>query len=248
MFLFYCPDIIDKKGQLPPDESMHCIKVLRCKNGDRIRVTDGKGSIYEAVITSDRPGKCAVEMIRRTNEPVIPSWTIHIAIAPTKNISRFEWFLEKSVELGIDTITPLICSRSERRVLKEDRLNRLIISTMKQAIVPRMPAFNEPEAFKAFIDREKHSTAMKFIGHCGDQERKWLKEAYVKGSDSIILIGPEGDFSPDEIRQAEENGFIPVALSKNRLRVETAGIVACHTINLLNEDLPDHPCFTNVQE
>ncbi|MBN1159388.1 MAG: 16S rRNA (uracil(1498)-N(3))-methyltransferase [Bacteroidales bacterium] len=237
MNLFYCPDFIDNTGTLPPDESRHCIKVLRYKKGDRIRVTDGRGNLYEADIISDRPEACAFDVVRQisTQDADHPSCSLHIAIAPTKNISRFEWFLEKSVELGIDAITILICSRSERRVVKTDRLNKLIISAMKQAIVPNMPVLNELVSYEDFIEREKHSDAMKFIGHCENREKKWLKDTYVHGSDAIVLIGPEGDFSPEEIRLALENGFLPVTLSRYRLRTETAGLVACHTIQLLNE-------------
>ncbi len=236
MMLFYCPDNANNKGQLSPDESKHCIKVLRHQKGDCINVTDGTGSIYEAVIVHPHSEKCIVEIIRMINSQVQPAHTLHIAIAPTKNTNRFEWFLEKSVEIGIDTITPLFCQRSERRVLKTDRFEKLIVSSMKQAFLALKPRLNEPVEYNRFLDQTENSKAMKFIGHCENIKRKWLKDVYVKGSDAIVLIGPEGDFTPDEIQQAIQYGFIPIALSKNRLRTETAGIVACHTIHLINED------------
>lgn len=235
MILFYSPDTANNKGQLSSDESKHCIKVLRHQKGDCINVTDGKGGIYEAVIVHAHPEKCSFEIIRMINSQVQSAHTLHIAIAPTKNISRFEWFLEKSVEIGIDAITPLFCQRSERRVLKTDRFEKLIVSSMKQAFLTKKPLLNEPVEYNRFLGQVKDSKAMKFIGHCEDTKRKWLKDAYVKGSDAIVLIGPEGDFTPDEIEQAIHYGFIPVALSKNRLRTETAGIVACHTVHLINE-------------
>lgn len=235
MILFYCPDTANNKGQLSPDESKHCITVLRHQKGDCINVTDGKGGIYEAVIVHAHPEKCTVKIIRMIDHQVQSTQELHIAIAPTKNISRFEWFLEKSVEIGINAITPLFCQRSERRVLKTDRFEKLIVSSMKQAFLSIKPLLNEPVEYGRFLDQVKNSKAMKFIGHCENIRRKWLKDAYVRGSDAIVLIGPEGDFTADEIQQALQCGFIPIALSKNRLRTETAGIVACHTIHLINE-------------
>ena len=234
MNLFYCPDISDSTGHLSPDESAHCIKVLRHRKGDFIQVTDGKGSVCEARIVSDNPRSCTFQITRRNPFDFPHPCTIHIAIAPTKNMERFEWFLEKSVELGTDTITPLICRRSERKTVNRDRLHKLIISSVKQSFVPFMPVMNDPEDFNTFLEGTARTSAMKYIGHCGNTERLWIRDTYVRGSDTILLIGPEGDFTPEEIEMAVRYDFIPVKLSDSRLRTETAGVVACHTIHLLN--------------
>jgi 16S rRNA (uracil1498-N3)-methyltransferase len=150
-------------------------------------------------------------------------------------MDRFEWFIEKSVEIGIDTITPLLCHRSERRILKTDRLEKLIISTMKQAIIPTRPVLHELTGFKEFVIKEDTNNTDLYIAHCEETDRKKLVEACRPGKNTIVLIGPEGDFSPEEISFALRQKYTPVTLGRNRLRTETAGIVACHTVNLVNE-------------
>jgi 16S rRNA (uracil1498-N3)-methyltransferase len=233
--IFYCPDIASEEALLSQEESAHCIRVLRLGKGDVVKLIDGKGGLFEAIISVPDAKLCRLEITCSLPVPPARNFNLHIAIAPTKNIDRFEWFIEKAVEIGIDTITPLLCQRSERRVLRTDRLHKLIISTMKQAIVPYLPVLNELTDYKKVIDSHTRSQFNGFIAHCEDSEKKKLKDALTPGSDVIILIGPEGDFSPEEIKLATGNGFIPVSLGNNRLRTETAGIVACNTVNVVNQ-------------
>ena len=237
MHIFYCPNIISNSATLSPEESVHCIRVLRLGKGDVVTLIDGKGGMFEAIISTTDAKQCQLEIIGSLPVPPARNFSLHIAIAPTKNMDRFEWFIEKAVEIGIDTITPLLCQRSERRVLKTDRLHKMIISTMKQAMVPYLPVLNELTDYKKLIEAFSGLTCSRFIAHCEESERKKLKNELTPGSDVIILIGPEGDFSPEEIKLATGNGFIPVSLGNNRLRTETAGIVACNTVSLTN-DLP----------
>jgi 16S rRNA (uracil1498-N3)-methyltransferase len=212
------------------------VKVLRHRKGDRILVTDGKGIVCEAVIVSDDPGSCSAEIVSRKSVQSSLPCDIHIAIAPTKSMTRFEYFLEKSVELGISTITPLICQRSERRTLKTDRLRKVILSAMKQSFSAFLPELKEPVPLPSCLKETETAQAMKFVGHCLESNRQRVRDVYVTGSDAIFLIGPEGDFTSEEIHMARQHGFIPVTLGRNRLRTETAGFVACHTIHLLNEE------------
>ncbi|MBE9491864.1 MAG: RNA methyltransferase, partial [Bacteroidetes bacterium] len=157
----------------------------------------------------------------------------HLAIAPTKNINRFEWFLEKATEIGIDEISPIICDHSERKTLKTDRLNKILITAIKQSIKVYLPKLNSPLTFNEFI--QKPCSSFKFIACIDEEHQLNLKKAYQKGKDVVIIIGPEGDFSREEIKLAKELKYLPISLGKSRLRTETAAIVACHTIQLLNE-------------
>jgi 16S rRNA (uracil1498-N3)-methyltransferase len=234
MHIFYCPNISGNHTLLSPEESSHCIRVLRLGKGDRIRLIDGMGSLYEAIIEIPDSRQCQVEITGLVSRQSGRDYYLHVAIAPTKNMDRFEWFVEKSTEIGIDIITPILCHRSERRVLKTDRLQKLIISTMKQAMIPYMPVLNELTDFGNFIDNMAGSPYNRFIAHCDDIDRKKLKDALVPKTHALILVGPEGDFTPGEIDLAITHGFIPVTLGKNRLRTETAGLVACHTVHLIN--------------
>ncbi len=232
MHTFYSPNILNNTAVLSPEESAHCLRVLRLGKGDKVTLIDGKGGMYEAVIAEPAANACRLEITALLPSPPERKHKIHIAIAPTKSIDRFEWFIEKSVEIGVDTITPLLCQRSERRVLKTDRLHKLIVSTIKQAMVPRLPVLNELTAFEKLVEDPVLPHANRFIAHCQPGERRELKNEQLAACDAIILIGPEGDFTPDEVKLAVENGFIPVSLGYNRLRTETAGVVACHTVNL----------------
>jgi 16S rRNA (uracil1498-N3)-methyltransferase len=235
MNIFYAPDIVLPEITLSPEESAHCVRVLRLARGEKVQVIDGKGGSYNAVVTLPDAKHCRLTVTETIEKQAQRGYSIHIAIAPTKNMERFEWFIEKSVEIGIDRITPLLCHHSERRVLKTDRLERLIISTMKQAIIPVHPVLHELTGFKEFIMNQGKNDTDLFIAHCGDTDRKKLNEVCRPGKNTLVLIGPEGDFSTDEIRLALEQNYIPVSLGRNRLRTETAGIVACHTVNLCNE-------------
>jgi 16S rRNA (uracil1498-N3)-methyltransferase len=235
MNIFYAPDIVLPEIILSPDESAHCVRVLRLGTGEKVQVIDGNGGYYNAVITLPDAKHCKLKVTETIEKLEKRNYSVHVAIAPTKNMERFEWFIEKSVEIGIDTITPLLCHHSGRRVLKTDRLERLIISTMKQAIIPVHPILHELTGFKEFITKQGKNDTDLFIAHCEETGRKKLSEVCRPGKNTLVLIGPEGDFSPDEIRLATDHHFVPVSLGQNRLRTETAGIVACHTVNLCND-------------
>ena len=190
------------KITLSPEESAHCVRVLRLGTGEKVQVIDGNGGYYNAVITLPDAKHCRLTVTDTIQKQAKRKYSIHIAIAPTKNMERFEWFIEKSVEIGIDIITPLLCHHSERRVLKTDRLERLIISTMKQAIVPVHPVLHELTGFKEFITKQGKNDTDLFIAHCEETDRKKLNEVCTPGKNTLVLIGPEGDFSPEEIRLA----------------------------------------------
>ncbi len=230
--VLYMPIISEKPGYLSPDESFHAVRVLRLAKNDSIRLIDGKGGLFEAVILTADPDRCMVLPEKQLQAP-IRNYSLHLAIAPTKNIGRFEDFVEKAVEIGIDAITPLLCSRSERRSLPGDRLRKIILSAMKQAVVPLMPKLSTCTLFDDFVSLPM-AEAEKFIAHCGSSERTALGHAYSKGKNAVILIGPEGDFTDNEVNLALKNGFTSISLGQNRLRTETAGVIACHTIHLVN--------------
>ena len=232
MHLLYSPDITGKKYSLSEEESCHAVRVLRLKQGDFIHLTDGKGAIYKAEITESNHKKCMLEVIDVQRECGKRNYYLHIAIAPTKNISRFEWFLEKAVEIGIDEVTPIICDCSERKILKTGRLNKIIIAAMKQSLSAYLPRMNEAINYTDFI--RLGFDGQKFIANCSEKITR-LSICYKSQNNALILIGPEGDFSQNELALAVKNGYNSVGLGKNRLRTETAALVACHTINLLNE-------------
>lgn len=231
MHLFYSPDIKSNQYTLPEEESKHCIKVLRLKKGDIIHLSDGIGNLFETVIAEDHPKRCLLEVINVLNEYGKKDFKVHMAVAPTKNINRFEWFLEKATEIGVDEITPLICEHSERKIIKPERLKKVITAAMKQSLKAYHPVLNETIIFKKLIKQYKNG----YIAYCSDEFRDHLKSVYQKGEDALILIGPEGDFSTQEVEMAIEAGFKPVSLGSSRLRTETAAIAACHIINLRNE-------------
>jgi 16S rRNA (uracil1498-N3)-methyltransferase len=234
MHLFYCPDIAGKTYTLSEEESKHSIRVLRLKPGDSVHITDGVGNMHECRITDDHPKHCAVEVVSTRFTPSRNSRRLHIAIAPTKNLERFEWFLEKATEIGIDEITPLFCSHSERTVLKLPRLEKVMVAAMKQSLKSWLPKMRQPEEFGTFI--KNNHPGLKFIAWCGTGAEQHLKELLVKGSEALILIGPEGDFTHSEVENAISNEFTPVSLGTSRLRTETAGIVACMIVALQNAE------------
>jgi 16S rRNA (uracil1498-N3)-methyltransferase len=233
MNLFFTPDIKEGLYQLPEEESKHIVRVLRMKTGDSIFLTDGLGNMIEASILDISSKKCTVQTINIRKEYQKRSFHLQIAIAPTKNTDRFEWFIEKSTEIGIDNITPLICTHSERTHVKTDRLQKVIISAMKQSLKAYLPKLGEPVEFEKFI--QKPFDGEKFIAYCEKNETSELKNIHRKGAKTLILIGPEGDFSPHEVESAKKQGFVPISLGKSRLRTETAGIVACTILNFLNQ-------------
>jgi 16S rRNA (uracil1498-N3)-methyltransferase len=234
MHVFFTENIDHHTALLSAVESQHCIRVLRLGKGDEVKVLDGKGGFYTARITIADTRQCQLEITGKLPAST-RGYNIHIAIAPTKNIDRFEWFIEKSVEIGIDTITPLLCQRSERRVLKTERLQKLIVATIKQAMIPSLPVLNELADYKTFVSNLSGYASNRYIAHCEETDKKQLKSLVVPQSDIIILIGPEGDFSPSEISLALEHGFEAVTFGNNRLRTETAGIFACNIVHAIND-------------
>jgi len=233
MHIFYTPDISGKIYTLDETESKHCVRVLRLEKGDEITLVDGRGGFFTAEIADPNPKRCAVNVVRSELNFGLRKFQVHVAIAPTKNIERIEWFLEKATEIGIDRVTPLLCRHSERKEIKHDRLEKVMVSAMKQSLKAYLPKLDELTKFADLI--RQPFEGQKFIAHCEEQHRELLKNAMVPGKNYLILIGPEGDFSPEEIEMAIAAGFVPVSLGDSRLRTETAGVVACHTFNLLNE-------------
>jgi len=216
---------------LSKEESKHATKVLRKKEGDILNFTDGKGGFYKAEITVADTKKCRLQIISSEQKPKQHNYHLHIAIAPTKNMDRYEWFLEKATEIGIDEITPIICEHSERKVIKTERCNRILLSAMKQSLKLHLTKLNETITLKDFLKQDFEGN--KYIAHCEDGEKTELRKEE-KTEKTLILIGPEGDFSPTEVELALENQFKTVSLGASRLRTETAGIVAVHTINMKN--------------
>jgi 16S rRNA (uracil1498-N3)-methyltransferase len=229
--LFYAPGIAGDIHTLDEEESRHCSRVLRLGRGDIIYLTDGRGSLFEAeIISTGKACQVRITGTRQSTDSQRP-YRLHIAIAPTKNIDRFEWFLEKATEIGIDEITPLICEHSERRQMRLDRLEKVITSAMKQSLKFWHPVLHEPVDFSKFTGNKIDGD--KFIAFI-TEGAPLLQHISKKGNDTTILIGPEGDFSPAEVEMAKIAGYSVVSLGNSRLRTETAGIVACHTICLMN--------------
>lgn len=233
MHVFYTPDIDSSTYVLNEEESRHCMKVLRLVIGDTVHLIDGKGGLYEAEIISESKRNVTLQVLKTTKEYQKRKHHLHIAVAPTKNIDRLEWFLEKATEIGIDEITPLICDRSERKIVKEDRLNKVITSAVKQSLQAYHPVLNEATSFKDFIT--KQSATYKMIAHCVDGDpRQFISQVSHPDEKYLILIGPEGDFTPNEIQLALQNDFKPLTLGNTRLRTETAALAACFEVNYLN--------------
>ncbi len=235
MHVFYTPDIDSSEYYLSEEESKHCTKVLRLQKGAVIHLIDGKGGLYKAELIDDNKKQVTVKVINVIQEYNKRDHYLHIAIAPTKNMDRLEWFLEKATEIGIDEITMVICARSERRVTKEERLNKVVTSAVKQSLQAYHPKINQDVSLLEFLKCENGASSVKFIAHCMDDEpRNYLSDIIVPKKKYTILIGPEGDFNSDEIESALQFGFIPLTLGNTRLRTETAGIAACFEVNYLN--------------
>jgi len=229
--IFYAPDILNN-NTLPEEESAHCIRVLRKKEGDHISITDGKGHFYNSIITEPHPKHCIVSISETIEQEKPWSNFIHIAFAPTKNLDRIEWFTEKATEIGIDRITPLLCRYSERKEMKLPRIEKILVSAMKQSQKAYLPVLDEMIKFSTFI--KQPFDGQKFIAHCIPGEKYLLKNLYKPGDNVLILIGPEGDFSEQEVEEALKQGFQPISLGNSRLRTETAALVACNTVQVLN--------------
>lgn len=232
MALFYVPDIADS-WELSEEEAAHALRVLRLTAGSGLEITDGCGNLYVTEVASVMGKHCYVQSVEPVAKPKNWNGSFHLAIAPTKNMDRIEWFAEKATEIGLDAITFLNCRFSERKVIKPERVERIVVSAMKQSLKYRKPVVSEMIDFKKFVAMERPGA--KFIAHCYDEEKVLLKDVLVPGENATVLIGPEGDFSPEEVKFAMEAGYKPVSLGNSRLRTETAGLVACHTFNLKNE-------------
>lgn len=233
MQLFYHPDTgTNGVFTLKEDESKHAVRVLRLVKGDKVSIIDGKGNWYETEILEPNPKKCILRVISVRQDPG-KNHKLHIAIAPVKNNERFEWFLEKATEIGIDEITPVIARHSERKSVNPERCEKILVSAIKQSLKATLPKFNSTVSFTGFLDKAEAS--QKFIAHCAEGEKILFRDGLTKNSDALILIGPEGDFATEEIELAINKGFKPVSLGGARLRTETAGIVAAVIVNQLNE-------------
>ena len=232
MNLYYAPQI-KKAPFLPEEESLHCVKVLRQKSGDIIHIIDGVGGLYEAMIINPHQKKTEVEILKVTENYGQRNFKLHMAVAPTKNIDRFEWFVEKATEIGVDTITPILCRFSERKVIKQERVEKLVVSASKQSLKAFVPKVNPLTPFNDFIISNQASN--KYIAHCYNSEKQYLLDICQPLSDIILLVGPEGDFSIEEVKLALQNQFTPISLGNSRLRTETAGVVGCHLVNVVNE-------------
>lgn len=221
--LFYTPVVQGGLARLDPEESRHLLTVLRRQVGDRLRLTDGLGHFFEAEIAEAGKKEAVVRILETVDTPE-PAARLHIAIAPTKQIDRFEWFLEKATEIGIHTITPLLCTRSERTTIRTDRLEKILVSAMKQSLQSRLPRLNPLTPFARLV--QTASEPQRFVAWCPDVPPPHLNALLRPGSDALVLIGPEGDFTPEEVALARENRFVPASLGDTRLRTETAGLAA----------------------
>ncbi|MBR4154367.1 MAG: 16S rRNA (uracil(1498)-N(3))-methyltransferase [Paludibacteraceae bacterium] len=235
MNLFYAPDILQTLS-LPEEESQHCAKVLRMKAGEHIHIIDGVGGLYEAEILEAHPKRTQVSIISEQHEYGRRPFRLHLAVAPTKNIDRFEWFVEKATEIGFDELTPLCCRYSERKVIKPERIEKILVSAAKQSLKAYVPRLNPMITAKEFIGNSSflipHSSL--FIAHCYDQPKQHLFNVCQPGGDVVVMVGPEGDFSEEEVELALRNSFQAITLGESRLRTETAGVVACHLVTVAN--------------
>ena len=229
MHVFYTPDI-QIKAELPEEEAQHCIRVLRLTTGDEITLTDGKGCFYRAEISAATNKRCMVTILETIGQDPLWEGHLHIAMGPTKNMDRNEWFAEKATEIGMDELTFLNCRYSERKVIKTERIEKILVSAMKQSLKARLPKLNPMIDFDKFI--EQKFDGQKFIAHCYEGEKPLLKDVFKRGEDALVLIGPEGDFSEEEVKKALDQGFVAISLGKSRLRTETAALVACHTLHM----------------
>lgn len=230
--IFFTPDI-QTNVELPLEEAQHCVRVLRKKEGDEILLTDGKGAFYDAEIIQAHPKHCIVNILNVISQSKPWAFDLQIAFAPTKNMDRIEWFAEKATEIGIDRLSPLLCAHSERKEIKNARIEKILVSAMKQSQKAYLPLLDDMSTFRSFVKQDFKGD--KYIAHCYDGEKQLLKDVYPKGNPTLILIGPEGDFSEEEVALAVDCGFRPISLGNSRLRTETAALVACHTIHVLNQ-------------
>ena len=236
MQLFYAPDLTTPRYTLGEEESKHCIRVLRLRRGDTLHLTDGRGTLYRCEIAEEDARRCTVRVVERFPDYERMPYRLTMAVAPTKNIERFEWFLEKATEVGVSEIVPLLCERSERRALKIERAERVVVSAMKQSLKAYRPTLRPLTPFgeAAAMPFE----GRKFIAHCAPAQspegKAYLPATLRRGEAALILIGPEGDFSPEEIAFARANGFEEITLGAQRLRTETAAVAAVVMVSVAN--------------
>ena len=228
MNIFYCHNVLGPVLLLDENESQHAVKVLRLSAGDHVLVMDGKGSICTAEIINPHHKKCECKVLEKSISPKRP-FHLHLAIAPTKLNDRMEWFLEKAPEIGVEEITPVICARSERRQTNHERFNKVLVAAMKQSMNPWLPVLNEQQDLGKFLAQNEPG----FIAHCMNSSRTALKNTNLDSTRITVLIGPEGDFTEAEVLTALQKQWTPVSLGETRLRPETAGLVACHTVTML---------------
>ena len=219
---------------MPEEEAGHCLRVLRLGVGDEVMLTDGKGFFYKAVITAATGKRCQVKVVETIGQAPLWNGHLHLAMAPTKNMDRIEWFAEKATEIGFDELSFVNCRFSERKVIKTERIEKIVVSAVKQSLKARKPLVNELTDFGKFIQQKFEG--QKFIAHCYEGDKPLLKDVLIPGNDAVVLIGPEGDFSPEEVQKAEAAGFRAISLGKSRLRTETAALVAVHIMNLFNQN------------
>ncbi|SKC00344.1 16S rRNA (uracil1498-N3)-methyltransferase [Sphingobacterium nematocida] len=236
MHLFYTPEIEPHHVSflLSEEESKHAVRVLRLQPGDCIYLVDGTGGFYKTEIIDAHPKRTSLRVLEVQTAYGTASYRLHMAVAPTKNMDRLEWFLEKATEIGIQEFTPIICEHSERKEVKVERLAKVAISAMKQSLKAYLPKINPAISFSKFISQVEDFGGFKGLAHCVDSEKKYISTAFTKQSNYLLLIGPEGDFSEKEISQALDAGFIPISLGDARLRTETAALATVLEISLLN--------------
>jgi 16S rRNA (uracil1498-N3)-methyltransferase len=236
MNLFYHPNSNPESTQIifEKEESRHITKVLRKTEGDVLHITNGKGFMFSATLASVGTKQSIANITEVVKQEPLP-YRLHMAVAPTKNNDRFEWFLEKATEIGIHTITPIICDHSERKIIKPERFERIIESAMKQSLKAYKPVLEAAVSFSEYMRQTSETSGVKYIAHCYDTPKKLFKNVVQARRELSILIGPEGDFSHKELQIANDNGFEGVSLGSSRLRTETAAITACHSVSFINE-------------
>ena len=234
MQLFYAPEISLPRYTLTEEESKHCIRVLRMTIGDELHLTDGKGNMYRCKVVVDNVKRCEVEVVETIAEYERMTYGLTMCVAPTKIIDRFEWFLEKATEIGVSEVYPLECDHSERRQIKHEREEKVITAAVKQSLKAYHPTLHEMTSVRDIIMMDFEGE--KYIAHCDGEfgERTYLGKLVKKGANTLILIGPEGDFSPEEVALAVENGFEEITLGTQRLRTETAAVVAVTMVAVIN--------------
>ena len=234
MQLFYAADFTAPEYMLSEEESRHAVKVLRLVEGDTLHITDGRGNLYRCEVASAHQKHCLVRVVEHFEEFEKMPYNLTMAVAPTKHIDRYEWFLEKATEIGVTEFVPLVSDHSERKVIKQEREEKVITAAVKQSLKAYHPLLADITPFAKLVRRE--FAGRKFIAHCGDavKEKKYLASTLQKGEDALVLIGPEGDFSPEEVALAVENGFEEITLGTQRFRTETAAVVAVDMVSVVN--------------